>query len=89
MSPNQDPGTLLQRVRSAHLVRVLVVYAAASWVVIQALDILSQHFTLPKWFFPAGLALLAIGLPILVATALSSYRAPGAFATHTATSWRS
>ncbi|NIP79398.1 MAG: hypothetical protein GWM90_09365, partial [Gemmatimonadetes bacterium] len=46
-------------------------------VVIQALDILAQHFTLPGWFFPAGLALLAIGLPILVATALIQERLAG------------
>ncbi|MGD8698564.1 MAG: hypothetical protein PVJ43_04685 [Gemmatimonadales bacterium] len=54
--------------------RVLIVYAAGSWVVIQVLDILAQHFTLPEWFFPAGLALLAVGLPILIATALIQAR---------------
>jgi hypothetical protein len=84
MSPNQDHGTLLERLRSARLARVLIVYAAASWVVIQVLDILAQHFTLPEWFFPAGLALLALGLPVLIATALIQARLARADASATA-----
>jgi serine/threonine-protein kinase len=74
MSPDQNHPSLLERMRSARLVRVVLIYLAASWFVVQALDIISQHFTLPQWFFPAGLALLAIGLPILVATALIQAR---------------
>jgi len=70
MSPNRTPSSLLERVKSARLVRILVVYLAVSWGVIQALDILSQQFTLPDWFFPAGIGLLLVGLPIIVATAL-------------------
>jgi tetratricopeptide (TPR) repeat protein len=57
------------RIKGARLVRVLIAYAAVSWVAIQVLDILAQHFTMPSWFFPAGLSLLAVGLPILLATA--------------------
>ena len=56
-------------IKGARLVRVLIAYAAVSWVAIQVLDILVQHFTMPSWFFPAGLSLLAIGLPVLLATA--------------------
>lgn len=57
------------RLRDARVVRVVITYAAVAWGAIQVLDILVQHFTLPRWFFPAGLALLAIGLPILLTTA--------------------
>ncbi len=74
MSPNRSTSRMLERLRSARLVRVLVVYLAASWFVIQALDILAQHFTLPGWFFPAGLTLLGLGLPIIISTALIQAR---------------
>jgi tetratricopeptide (TPR) repeat protein len=74
MSPDRDRISLVERLRSARLVRVVVIYLAASWFVIQAIDILSQHFTLPDWFFPSGLALLAVGLPILISTALIQAR---------------
>jgi serine/threonine-protein kinase len=70
MSPDQTPSSLLERAKSARLVRIVVVYLAVSWGVIQALDILSQQFTLPDWFFPVGIGLLLIGLPIIIATAL-------------------
>ncbi len=70
MSPDQTTSTLLERVKSARLVRILLVYLAVSWGVIQALDILAQQFTLPDWFFPAGVGLLLVGLPIILATAL-------------------
>lgn len=69
-----DELSLLDRIRSARLGRVLIVYLGASWVVVQVLDVLAQHFTMPGWFFPAGLALLAIGLPILIATAMIQQR---------------
>ena len=59
---------LWNRLKGARLASVLVAYAAISWGAIQVLDILVQHFTLPPWFFPFGLSLLAVGLPILVAT---------------------
>ncbi len=74
MSPDRSTSNLLERLRSARLVRVVIIYLAASWFVVQALDILAQHFTLPQWFFPAGLALLAIGLPVLISTALIQAR---------------
>jgi tetratricopeptide (TPR) repeat protein len=74
MSPDQKARSFVDRLKSARLARILVVYLAVSWGVIQALDILSQQFALPDWFFPAGIGLLAIGLPILVATAFIQTR---------------
>ena len=74
MSPNQNARSFIDRVKSARLARILLVYLAVSWGVIQALDILSQQFALPDWFFPAGIGLLAIGFPILVATAFIQAR---------------
>jgi tetratricopeptide (TPR) repeat protein len=61
---------LVERVRSASLLRVLGVYVIASSAVLQAIDLLESQFGLPSWFFPAGLALLLIGLPIITSTAV-------------------
>ena len=68
---------LFQRFRSPQLWRVLLVYAGASWGVIQVLDIL-DHFGLPDWFFLTGVILLLLGLPITLGTALiqAGKRAP-------------
>ncbi len=63
------PPPFLERLKSAHLVRVLLLYAGASWAVIQVLDIL-DHFGLPDWFFFSGTLLLLIGFPVVVGTAL-------------------
>ncbi|MFN2432519.1 MAG: tetratricopeptide repeat protein, partial [Gemmatimonadota bacterium] len=65
-----DGETLWRRVRDARLTRVLVVYLSASFVVLQVVDIFTDQLGLPDWFFPGAVVLLAIGLPILVTTAL-------------------
>ncbi|MBI4512979.1 MAG: hypothetical protein HY702_02620, partial [Gemmatimonadetes bacterium] len=61
---------LFGRIRAIPLVRVLLVYAAASWVVLQVVAIFGSQFGLPTWFFPATVALLLIGLPIILGTAV-------------------
>ncbi|MBI4519390.1 MAG: hypothetical protein HY701_01020, partial [Gemmatimonadetes bacterium] len=58
------------RIRALPLVRVLVVYAAASWVVLQIAAIFVPQFGLPRWFFHAAVVLLLIGLPIILGTAI-------------------
>jgi tetratricopeptide (TPR) repeat protein len=65
-----EGNTLLGRARDAGVPRVFVVYLAASWGVLQAVDIFTEQFGLPTWFFPAAVLLLLIGLPIVLATAL-------------------
>jgi tetratricopeptide (TPR) repeat protein len=57
------------RVRDARLVRVLVVYAAASWALLQVAGFFVESFDLPRWFVPATVLLLLVGLVILTATA--------------------
>jgi serine/threonine-protein kinase len=57
------------RVREAHLVRVLVIYLAASWLLLQVTSLFIDAFDLPKWFMPAAVLLLSIGLVIVTATA--------------------
>jgi tetratricopeptide (TPR) repeat protein len=64
------PQTAWNTIRRTRLIRVLAVYAGASFVVLEAVDIFTQQIGLPDWFFPGAVALLLIGLPIIVATAL-------------------
>ncbi len=49
--------------------KVLGLYAAGSWVVLQVVDVLVQNSGLPTWVFNLALVLLIIGLPIVGATA--------------------
>jgi TolB-like protein/cytochrome c-type biogenesis protein CcmH/NrfG len=49
--------------------KVLGLYAAGSWIVLQVVDVLAQNAGLPQWVFTFALILLVIGLPIVGATA--------------------
>jgi hypothetical protein len=49
--------------------KVLGLYAAGSWVVLQVVDLLTDNIGLPSWVFTSALILLIIGLPIVGATA--------------------
>ena len=49
--------------------KVLGLYAAGSWVVLQVVDVLAQNAGLPQWVFTLALILLIIGLPVVGATA--------------------
>ena len=57
------------RLKEAHIWRVLLVYLAASWVILQLAATLNELFSLPSWLGPVTLALLAIGLLVMLATA--------------------
>jgi serine/threonine-protein kinase len=50
--------------------QVLLIYLGASYAVLEAVDLFTERFGLPAWFFPTAAILLLIGLPIVVATAL-------------------
>jgi tetratricopeptide (TPR) repeat protein len=56
--------------KSRNLWQILALYAGASWLVLQVVDVVKQNLGLPDWVFPFALLLLLIGLPIIVATAL-------------------
>jgi serine/threonine-protein kinase len=73
-----EPQAWWETIRRARLFRVLAVYFGASYVVIQLVAIFTEQLDLPDWFFPGATALLLIGLPIVVATALvQSAPSPG------------
>ena len=48
--------------------QVLGIYAAASWVCLQVVDVLTQNMGLPPWVFTLTLGMLVIGLPVTAAT---------------------
>jgi len=64
--------------KNRSLWQILAVYAAASWVVLQVVDVVKDNLGLPDWVFPFALLLLLVGLPIIVATAMvQGRRVPG------------
>lgn len=64
------PKEIWAGIRRARLVQVLVVYVGASFVVLQVVELFIEQLGLPDWFFPGAVALLLIGLPIILATAI-------------------
>ncbi len=60
---------LFSRIRKARLVRVLVVYLGASWVLLEVADVLTDALALPAWVSPVVVLLLLVGLVIVLATA--------------------
>ncbi|UCC83067.1 MAG: tetratricopeptide repeat protein [Gemmatimonadota bacterium] len=65
---------LVGRAGAASVWRVLGVYVLISWAILEAIDLLIARFGLPGWFFPMALGLLAVGLPVVLATALYQAR---------------
>jgi len=61
--------SLWDRLRSARIVQVLVVYLGASWAVLQIADVLAEALSLPEWVMPVAVLLLLIGLIVILATA--------------------
>lgn len=50
--------------------KVLAVYASASFIVLQVVDMFQDRLELPPWMWSGALILLIIGLPIVLATAI-------------------
>ncbi len=57
------------RIKNARLFRVLVIYLAASWVVLQLVVVLRDALELPSWIAPVSIILLVIGFIMTLATA--------------------
>jgi tetratricopeptide (TPR) repeat protein len=64
-----DRPSVLERLKRARIVQVLVVYLGASWAVLQVADLLQSGLDLPAWVMPVSVILLLIGLVIILATA--------------------
>jgi serine/threonine-protein kinase len=60
----------VQEIHRRSLWQVLGIYILGAWGALQVVDVLAQNFGLPEWFPAFALALLVIGLPIVLATAV-------------------
>ncbi len=69
------PQALWTTIRRGRLIQVLAFYLGTSFLVLEAVDILTDRLGLPDWVFPGAVVLLLIGLPIILTTALVQ-RAP-------------
>ena len=62
-------GRLFAELRRRRVVRVLVVYAVAGWLVIQVAATVMPGLHLPEWSVTLVIALVVLGLPIALAMA--------------------
>lgn len=60
---------LIERLKQARLVQALVLYAGASWLMLQFVATLKELFALPDWIGGATVVLLGAGLVVVIATA--------------------
>ena len=60
---------LIHEIHHRSLWQVLAIYAAASWVVFEVIQTLTEGLALPGWLPALAMVLLLIGLPIVLATA--------------------
>jgi TolB-like protein/Tfp pilus assembly protein PilF len=60
--------SLWSRLKNAHLFRVLVIYLAVAWVVLQIVGLFIETMDLPRWTMPWTLVFLFVGLVVVMAT---------------------
>ena len=65
-----ETGGVGASLREARLLRVLIAYLSVSFILLEAAALFTNQFGLPDWVFPGVLILLALGLPVLVVTAV-------------------
>jgi len=55
-----------QELKRRKVVRVIVVYSAAAFVILEVVDIITPALLLPSWTITLVIVLLAIGFPIAI-----------------------
>ncbi|NIP60732.1 MAG: hypothetical protein GWO17_23020, partial [Gemmatimonadetes bacterium] len=68
-SPLNPLKHIVGEVHRRSLWQVLAIYVAASWVVFEVVQTLTEGLGLPGWFPGFAFVLLLIGLPVVLATA--------------------
>jgi tetratricopeptide (TPR) repeat protein len=68
---------LIREIHQRSLWQVLGIFVAASWAVLQVVELLTETAGLPDWTPSMALVLLLIGLPICLATAIVQEGMPG------------
>jgi TolB-like protein/Flp pilus assembly protein TadD len=62
---------LIVEAHQRSLWQALLIYLGASFAGLEAADLLIERFGLPGWLFPVAFALLLVGLPVVIVTALA------------------
>jgi eukaryotic-like serine/threonine-protein kinase len=68
---------LTREIHRRSLWQVLAIFLASGWAVLQVLDTFIDQGLLPAWTFRAGVVLLLLGLPVVLATAFVQEGLPG------------
>ena len=76
MTPPPDHPSFWDELRSRRVVRAVVVYAIAAWVVVQVADTFFPALRLPEWTVTLVAALAVLGFPITVVLAWIFERTP-------------
>jgi adenylate cyclase len=63
------PGKFWTELKRRRVIRVLVIYVVASWLVISAAETLLPNLNLPEWSVTLVIALVVLGFPIVLALA--------------------
>lgn len=58
---------LFEELKRRNVVRVAVAYLAASWLILQVIDLVIENVSAPSWVMQMILALTALGFPIVLA----------------------
>jgi hypothetical protein len=69
---------LIHEMHRRSLWQVMGIFLAASWGVVEVVDMLTEQVGLPDWTPTMAFVLLLIGLPIVLATAIVQEGMPGA-----------
>ena len=59
-------GQFWRELKRRKVVRVIIVYGAATFVIIELVDIIGEPLLLPEWTLTLVIVLLAIGFPIAI-----------------------
>ncbi len=70
--------SLVHEIHRRSLWQVLGIFLAASWGVVEVVDLLTEQVGLPDWTPTMAFVLLLIGLPVVLATAIVQEGMPGA-----------
>ncbi|MGD8869589.1 MAG: tetratricopeptide repeat protein [Gemmatimonadales bacterium] len=65
---------LIDKLQRRSIWQVLGIYVFGSWIALQVVDVLGNNFDVPTWFPRFTLALLVIGFPVVLVTALVQKR---------------
>ncbi len=64
--PSNKISILWQELKRRKVVRVITVYAAAAFVILELVDIIAEPLKLPSWLIPVVIVLLSIGFIIAI-----------------------